>query len=217
MLAYRPIDTSKANRAFQALARYSGKSLEAVVLSEAGSILDKALKLTKTASVSDITGDAGTGKAFTTDIGNGRKTYWLENRYSDAIWSKIEQQKKAALRRKLRARGLSKQSWHLLGMRIGLEIVAPSYVKRAVATTARSYPENATARKTNTRDKVGIYLSNKQPTVSQIGGRIALLKAINGRVGYFRRQLKAGTFNDLAKIAKAYPGLKINPAAAARA
>jgi hypothetical protein len=155
-------------------------------------------------------GNAAIGKAYTVDLGNGRKTYWLENRYPDALWARIEAARKKSLHRKIKARGLSKQSWWLLAARAGLQINAPGFVKKAVASTTLTYPENFTARQVNRRDEVGIFFSNAQPTVPWAGGQRALRKAINGRVGFFRRNLKLGVFKDMKKIAVAYPGLRIS-------
>ena len=41
------------------------------------------------------------------------------------------------------------------------------------------------------------------------GGRAALLKAINGRTGYFYRNLKSGAFKKVSDIAKKYPGFNV--------
>jgi hypothetical protein len=40
-------------------------------------------------------------------------------------------------------------------------------------------------------------------------GRVALLKAINGRTSYFKANLKRGVFKKVSTIAKKYPGMKV--------
>lgn len=209
MFAAKPIDTRNLNSALHSLARYSGAAIEDVVEFEAGKILEGAIRHTDAATVSKIRDHENNRDFRTLDAGHGRKTYNLNWRFPDAVWNKIEAARKASLERKLKARGLSKQSWQMLADLLGLIVKAPAYVRRAIASTGQRYPQNAAVRKSRTADKFGIFLSNKQPTVGAINGRTALLKAINGRVAYFRTSLRKGVFTDLAKIAARYKGLRL--------
>ncbi len=209
MFAAKPIDTRNINSAMHSLARYTGASLPDVVEFETSKVIEGAIRHTDAATVGKIRDHENSRDFRTLDAGHGRKTYNLNWRYPDAVWRQIEQARKTSLERKLKARGLSKQSWQMLADLLGLVVKAPAFVRRAVASTGLSYPQNARVRRSRTADKFGIWLSNAQPTVAAINGRAALLKAINGRVAYFFTNLRKGTFTDLAKIAARYPGLRL--------
>ena len=146
------------------------------------------------------------------DIGRGLKLYNLEWRYPNAVWRALARARKESLRRKLAARGLSKQSWQRLAVAAGLEIKVPGYVARAVPTTGRTYPENAVAKRVGRGGRFSIRFMNLQPTVqiAQVGGRAAWQRALNGPAKSFATSLRKGVFRDLAQVSRRYPGLRVN-------
>ena len=205
------IDTSNFNRAIKDIARYSGASLGDVIEHEAGKVLEAAVRYTPAAKIAAIKDKFSKSELWMGDAGNGKKLYDLRHRYPDRIWQTIEAKRKASLQKKLRARGLSKQSWYLLAAELGLVIKVPGFVPKALARSGKTHPENFTARRLRTRAGAGIYFANRQPTVQTpaVRGRSALQRAINGRAAFFRRNLAAGVFRDVKKIAAKYPGCRV--------
>ena len=205
------VDMREFNRSIEEIAGFSGVETSRALDYEAGKILEAAIRNTPAAKVQKIVGNAGTGKALKADVGNGMKTYWMDNRYPDRIWNRLLKVRKDSLQRKLKARGLAKRSWWLLAVRAGLAVVVPSFVQRAIASTGKAYPENAEVRRVHVRGRWGLEFTNRQPTVQSpnVNGLRALGRAIQGRKKYFERNLRLGVFHDLRKIAKAYPGLII--------
>lgn len=198
-------DTSNLNRACVALAQSAGVPMESVVDYESEKIIEAAIRYTTGATVAKITTDVSK-KEWTTLDG---KRYALENRYPDAVWSRITSHLKKGLQRRIKARGLSKQSWLKLAEAVGLKVKAPGFVAKAIPSTGQTYPGNAQARRVRVRGRSAIFFTNSQPTVQSpyAKGRSALQRAITGRTKYFATNLKKGVFSEIQKIARAYPGL----------
>ena len=203
------VDLGEFNRSLVALAGFAGVSVDRVIENEAGKILETAINYTPAANVAKIRA-AVEDREFTTIDG---KKYYLKNLYPNATWSKITRSRKASLKKKLRARGISKASWLALARAAGLTIEAPGFVSAAEPTSGRQYPENASARRERVQGRWGIFFVNRQPTVQTpfVKGRSAIARAIRGRQKFFDRNLKLGVLRDLQQIARAYPGLKIIP------
>jgi hypothetical protein len=201
------VDLGEFNRSLEALARFSGVSVDRVIESEAGKVLEAAIKYTPAAKVATIRANVESRK-FTTVDG---KVYFLENRYPDRVWSRISKSRKANLKKKMKARGLSKASWLALARAAGLSIAAPGFVSGAQATSGQTYPENAIVRRVKVQGRWGLFFENHQPTVQTpfVKGRGALARAIRGRQKFFEANLKRGVFSDLQQIARAYPGLEV--------
>jgi len=225
------IDTRNMNRAIAAISRFSGVAHEEVIEEEAGKILEAAVRLTPAAKMQKIKAHyASLGNSWVTEspelytpvspsgishrakvkvTKTGKIRYDMSHRYPDALWAAITGERKTRLEAALRARGLSKNAWLMLGQAAGITVKAPGYVKQAIPSTGKVHPENATARKTRPSGRYGIFFETIQPTLITIGGHRILQRAINGRVKYFERNLKLGVFKDLKKIAARYPGLTI--------
>jgi hypothetical protein len=201
------VDTTNFTRAIRELARYSGQSLERVVEFEAAKVLESAAKGTKAAKVTTIRANHSAMKHVTYDVGNGRQKYNLGYRYPDRVWRAIQGKRAEALKRKLAARGLSKRSWQMLASAAGLEITVPGYVAKAVASTGKTYPENAAASRIRDGRKFGIKFENSQPTLAWTGGLRAIRGAIRGREKHFRTNMEKGALFDIRQIAAKYPGM----------
>jgi len=112
------------------------------------------------------------------------------------------------------ASGLAVQSWVQTADTLGLKIANTGRVgkaRKAIATTGIFY-SNGTARESTTDDKYGINIINTLPynNVPLAGKKsmwYTLQGAVNGRASYLRRNLRLGVFNDMKKVAAAYPGL----------
>lgn len=223
------VNTQGFEAACLALAKVSGRSMEEVVTAELGKVIDRTIELTPSATISRIRGrfeasefTAQSPSIYTPQSAQGRRSrekvhlskngkiiYKLSNRYPAALWRAITERRKESLRRKLQAIGLAKKSWWNIAQALGLPVKSGRFVS-AIASTGKEYPDNFVVSKTVTDSDIAVAFINAQPTVNAIGGRTALQRAIDGRVKYFLASVKLGVFDSMQKIAKQYPGLKIN-------
>jgi len=174
------VDATNFNKAIKELSRQSGVGIEEVIKSETSAVLQKAMNLTVSADASKI-----------------------RSRYDR---KKITKEKMQEL---LRRRGLAKQSWMAIAESLGLPINAPAYVQKATVKQ-KPYPQKVKSEQKGKRGNFFIRISNSMITMINANGKGALAKAINGRAGYFTRNMKKGVFGKWQEIAKKYPGLKVS-------
>lgn len=209
------------------LSEASGKSIPVVIDNEMGRILEKCVSLTPAATESKIVANALDRQWGTHSTkfqpkrpfrGNspaaGFKKYKYSNRYPDALWEEISNQRLASIERRIGHMNLSKQSWLKLAEMLGLEIKATTKVRKMPQNFNQNF--NVT-RSGGTEGEYFVSILNAQPTINRIGGKGIVKKAIAGRVGYFQKNLETGAMESLAALAKSYPGLKINSAGGALA
>jgi hypothetical protein len=173
------IDTRNFSRAMQGLSRLTGVSFKNVIVAEAGAILRKTIS-------NQMAADAGKIKA--------RK--------------RRGKNPEAEIRELLARRGLAKQSWLAIGKKLGMDLTAPAYVRRA-AVKGVAYDQKVSVSERKVGGLFTIIVENDMQTTVASRGRIAILRAMNGRVGYFKRNLRAGVFEKVATMAKKYPGLSV--------
>lgn len=219
-MANEKVKTAQLNAMFEQLSTLSATPHEKVVKSEVGSILEKTLANTKVASVSRIRnrykdfvpmGQNAYSPARTRRSGNvigSNLIYYMQNRYPNALWSRLNARRVQLINRARAARGLARQSWLQIANELGIKINAPGYVATAIAKTGKTYKNVTTSTKVS-KNKIEIRISNGQPTVNATGGARALQRAIQGRIKFFEKNASLSVFADIKKIAKAYPGLKI--------
>lgn len=218
------VDTSKFNQMVREIARKAGVPSEEVLVHEVGKVLEQTIKNTKAATVSSIRATSENAnfsmqpqdlytpknpREGVTITKGGFIPYYLRNRYPNTLWGRIVARRKASLQAKLRARGLAKRSWVEIARKLGLHLSFPGYVSTAVPSTGKEHPENTLVKVQRQKGKLQIAFQNSQPTVNKIGGGRALQAAIDGRYKYFLGQMALGTFNQIATIAKKYPGIRI--------
>lgn len=177
-----------------------------IVDGEVGKILEAALRNTDTATVSSIRLNTE-AKEWTTY--NGKK-YNLLWHFPNQIWSGIKTMRKADLMRRLAARGLTKRSFHALGLTFGQNIKAPGYVQGAVVPRHTSAENVSSQRKTSTTG-YGLMIENHSPILFYAHARQAFFSAVAGRVAFFARNLAKGVFNDLKQVQAKYPGIRFTP------
>ena len=173
------IDASNFNKAIKELSRLSGVGIEEVIRSETAAVLQKTMSLTKAAEAGKI-----------------------RSRFDR---KKISKDKMQEL---LRRRGLAKQSWLALAKKLGLPVNAPGYVQKATVKE-KPYPQKVRSDQKGKRGSFQITITNEMLTTINANGKAALAKAINGRVGYFKRNLKKKVFGNWRTIAEKYKGLKV--------
>lgn len=150
---------------------------------------------------------------------------WANIHFTDAVFNAMRQgaaAATAALQRLLPAArgsiGLARQSWVQIADDAGIHLeavpggrtsaAAIAKARRAIASTgvrhsngaAREYVENKT---------FVLELINGLPYGRKIQLDSILAKNINGRARFFEENLSRGVFDSIAKIARAYPGLRI--------
>lgn len=174
------VDASNFNKAIKELSRLSGVGIEEVIRSEASAVIQKAMNLTKAAEAGKIRDRQARGKIT-----------------------------KEQMQELLRRRGLAKQSWLALAEKLGLPVKAPAYVQKATVKQ-QAYPQKVQSEQSGRRGSFQIKITNSMISMIAANGKGALAKAINGRTGYFRRNLKKGVFGNWQKIAEKYPGMKVS-------
>jgi hypothetical protein len=117
--------------------------------------------------------------------------------------------------------GLSRQSIVQIGDALGIRIesvpggrnasAAVAKARRAMASDGIAY-RNGTGSEAESEHKFFTKLVNNLPWARspriQMDTTLALV--LKGRMNYFRRNVAAGVFQDAAKIARAYPGIRVN-------
>lgn len=177
-----------------------------VCLGVAARVVFNALFRTRAAKVSAIR-RTWQEKEYTTFNG---KRYKLDNRYPDQLWGRLQQFLHDRLQIKLAARGLSRQSFYWLGQQLGMRGAVPAYVVNANYNGAQ-HRENAATFEQGSGTDFALTIVNSSPIVQMAGGRDALLYAMAGETGYFRRNMENRAFRTLESRAKKYPGIFTSP------
>lgn len=225
------VNTAAFTAMCEQLAGLSAAKLRDVLNAEVTSVLNKTITNTKIAKVGRIkarhdnaeysqqrptiyTPQTAAGLRHRSRVKlskNGSIKYKLDHRYPAALWGAIVASRKARLARQLAAVGLARKSWWSIGKALNLAVKGGRFTG-AIATTGREYPENIATNRSASEQKIGISFSNSQPTVQlpQVGGARALQRAIDGRVKFFHTNAEKAVFADVAKVAKAYPGIVVH-------
>lgn len=197
------IDAHRLNGALRELSRLTGKDFRTVVRHETGKILEGAAKRTDMATVASIK-ENHEAQPVTTIAG---KIYFLNNRYPDAVWAKIQSFRAKRLKEKLAARGLARKVWLQIAQQLGIEIKVAGQVVKAT-TPKGDYPQDASGSEAGSGSAFTIIGTSLRTYAPGIVG--ALAGAMRGRLVYFRRNLKTGVFLKAKEIARKYPGLYVN-------
>ncbi len=224
------VNTAAFTAMVEQLAGLSAAKLRDVLNAEVTSVLNKTIKNTKIAKAGRIKARQRNQevtmqpasiykpkhperrKLFSTKAGRGNLLkYDLQNfRYPAQLWQEIKARRATSLAKKLKAVGLARKSWWLIGKALNLAVEGGRFTG-AVAVTGKEYPENITVARSQSEEKIGIKFSNSQPTVQlpQVGGAGALKRAIAGRISYFNRNANKAVFAETARIAAAYKGITV--------
>jgi hypothetical protein len=197
------VDVSIFSKMCADLARVSARKFEPTVRHEVSKVIQTAMRGTKVAVAGKIRKRFKTSRFVHFD----GKTYYLGNLYSDELWAAVQVMRRDSLAKKLKARGLARQSWWLMGQQI-LPFDAPAFVKDALASSGREHPENIEVKAEGSNKRFTLEITNDQPTVliDQVNGRRAFINAVNKRTSFYRQNLRRGVFDNIANIAKKYPG-----------
>jgi len=205
-MANKLVDTTAYTKMCRELGKLSGVGFAQALRAETGKVLQKTMQLTPVAKAALIRKRYANRKFITL---NG-KLYCLANAFPDELWEAITTIKKEGLTKALKARGLSRQSWWLLGqaMESG-SFDAPDFVKAAIASTGYTYTGNVELREEGSGKRLVLTFVNSQPTVYATGGEHKLQAAISGRVKFFEKNISTHVFERAANAAKKYPGIYV--------
>lgn len=103
--------------------------------------------------------------------------------------------------------GRAGQSWVQIAESLGLQINAPDYVRNAPGFRGVKHI-NGVSKKAMSANKLFLEMKNLAPILlGTIDGNRILQTSINGRLKYFQNSLRKGVFDDVALVARQYPGL----------
>jgi hypothetical protein len=207
------VDTHNFNAMLRQLKGMTGAEFKDVVRGEVSSVLEGAMRNTKSAKESKIRyhyTSPITAKGRPRMLEMNGKMYSLNRRYPDSLWDQIVAFEAANEKEALARRGLSKQSWLRIAESLGMRLrKVPLYV-RGAKVKGSTYPMPVRSSEAAMGARYLITIENSLNVLVKIGGRAALQKAINGRVGYYVHNVRHGVFKRVATIAKAYPGIRVS-------
>ena len=217
------VDTSSFTAMARELAerlKANGVTFEKVLSVEAGSVITAAAKRTREAKVAAIklavsrsvprsSDNPRRKNSFYTPPGGGPvKRGW---KIPDARWRAYLDAKRDEQKRRLASRGLARQAWLTIADQLRLKINEQGLqqARRAKAVSGRTVRQRANGVRSASAEKHTITLVYGNPLGAYTGARFALQKAINGRVGFYRRNLRSGALSNAQQISAKYPGLQL--------
>jgi hypothetical protein len=201
--------SSDFTRAMREMSKITGVSFKEIIRNETKSILEAAVKKTKSAQVKTITKGVESRIARTINS----KTYLLPGslyakkgwKLPDSIWLAVQTQIKNSISRRKQSRGMAKKGWMQAAQSLGISITSPSYVEKS-KTIYGDFPQNATGAEKIDGDAFYIEITNNRTySPSVIDG---IRAAMRGRTKFFKENLRFGVFKKTSDIAAKYPGLK---------
>lgn len=158
-------------------------------------------------------------------VSDSGRPRWEHKHFSALQWADIKDAVAdfaAAIPRAIAAArgaiGLARQSWVQIADDFGtpLESVPGGRIsaagiakaRAAIASSGRAY-RNGEAREYSTNRDFVLTMINRLPYGRQIELDAILARNINGRARYAQQNLARGVFDNLARIARAYPGLLV--------
>jgi len=137
--------------------------------------------------------------------------------WSDVRWARWQaalakmKEKAIDVAKAVRSSGVAKATWYQIAHALGIEsqVKAPGYVQNAVSRDGRVYI-HGTARKVDTPQQLFVEIRNDSNlVVSRLNGASILSRAINGRIGYFNKNLETGVFEDIRARVTKYRGIAV--------
>lgn len=215
------IDTRFFNQAVRSIARSAQQPPEKVMRAEIGKVIEKTLKDSVVAKAGLIRKghdyyalrqgvySPKRPRRSVKVTKNGYLYYNMrDNRYPGQLWAILQETRRRSIAKLLVARGLTKGSWLDLARQLGEEIAHPGYAETAISRSGK-HPENTSVSVEVGDGKIIIITNNSQPTTYNTGGERIFDAAVQGRSKYFIQQMQHAVFDDIRKIARQYPALKI--------
>lgn len=171
---------------------------------EVAKILEVTMQRTQRATIASIKrSQASRGPWRTYDLGKGRKKYFLENRYPNAIWRAIQTRLAASLKRKTDAREFARQAWLYLANALGFTVKTTAQTKGAKIGGVDNR-SNIRGSRAGGVGKYGIELENNSPLIRYSEGAQAIFSAIKGRRRYFEESMRKTYVDRIKPLAERY-------------
>lgn len=184
-------------------------TMEQVVDYEVGRIVNQAIRKTTRATIRSIRKSQSERPPWRTyDLGAGQKKYYLENRYPNALWAKIQARLEQSLAMKFQARELARRVWVEIIKKLGQRVEASGQAQAAKSGTFVASSAAGVERIRST-GVYGVEIENSFGKNRWVGAAQALFAAIAGRRKFFERNVATGVFRDLEQTAKKYPGMTV--------
>lgn len=184
-------------------------TMEQVVDYEVGRIVNQAIRKTTRATIRSIRRSQYERPPWRTyDLGTGQKKYYLENRYPNALWAKIQARLEQSLAMKFQARELARRVWVEIIKKLGQRVEASGQAQSAKSGTFVASSAAGVERIRST-GVYGVEIENSFGKNRWVGAAQALFAAIAGRRKFFERNVATGVFRDLEQTAKKYPGMTV--------
>ena len=200
----------------------SGVTFEQVLNAEAGSVITSAAKRTREAKVSAIKRAVSESIPRSSDNPRRKRSWytppggggvpvrrgWV---IPDSRWAAYLDVKREEQKRRLESRGLARQAWLTIADQLKLQLNEQGLkqARRAKAVSGRTVRQRANGVRSASAEKHTITLLYGNPLGAYTGARFALQKAINGRVGFYQRNLRSGALSNVQQISAKYPGLQL--------
>jgi hypothetical protein len=193
------------------------RTLQQVIDPEVAKVLEKSLALTNKASEIKIRERVKNRQVFMIDNKRIDMRWWPYLRRRDGammtmpadLQAQVEVKRARILRHKIAAIGLTKNSWWLLSRKLGIPINAPAFVQTAKTNNPAGMENNVAITRSGNGNSYGVKVENYMPILRWTNGTQAFFSALAGRIGFFRMNVKKGVFNDIANVAKKYPGIMV--------
>ena len=143
----------------------------------------------------------------------GKLIYYLEaskqpKLYPNAMWSKIEEQRRRALTNRTQARGLAASMFVRIGQKLGIPVDAPGYVKNAKHHKRGHMSDLVDIVSKGSGNKYEVGFVNNLTHLnrwSQAG--TAFRRAVNARASFFSKAVELKAAGTIKKVLDRYPGL----------
>ena len=207
-------DYTKFNRAMTQLAKMTGKSFKTVLNHELASILEKSIGWTKAAK-SKLIDERYTYKAGEKPserlVGrlriHGKMRTVKSIKPNSPLWSPLQKKLQAEKKEAKSRKGLAKATWYKQAQDMKLKLKGgsvPKYVKTAYTKIGRAAAK--TSARVWKREPYVILVKNavRVTMLRHVEGYGAFKRAMSGRTGYFKKNLKKGVFKKSSSIAEKY-------------
>jgi hypothetical protein len=200
---------SRFHSAVMQLSRMSGKDFEQTIKAEMAAVLKNAQRSTIKASKGKIRSHIRNQQFMQIDLGEGKKTYFLGNKFSREDWRKITDRQDRKEAKRVAARGLASRMWVHIANQLGVSLKGvPAYVSSAVSGKGGDQRQKVGVFQSGSGNKYQIGFINSL-TDSNVGAKagLAFRGALNARANFFGQSMKLAAKGIIRRALDRYPGL----------
>jgi len=144
---------------------------------------------------------------------NGRLVYYFSGSkqtklYPNSLWGQIQEQRRASLMNRRKARGLAASMFVKIGDKLGIPVDAPGYVRSAAHHKKGPMAELIDVHSKGSGDKYEVGFVNNLTYMNRWAqAGTAFRKAMNARANYFSKAVKLQAAGTIKRVLDRYPGL----------